>query len=86
MTQICGVPLRSDVKAISCPVGLQQGAVLEEVPWVSRRASVPSAWATQISMCPVLLLAKAIFLPSGLHDGAKTWPNFPPVMSELFPS
>ena len=87
ITQIWGVPVRLDVKAISCPVGLQQGAVSEAEVCVRRRGDDPSAFATQMSMFPARLLAKAIFVPSGLYEGAKAWLAFSPVtFAVLFPS
>ena len=49
--------MRSEVNAISCPVGLQQGAVSCEAPLVSRRGLLPSAFATQMSRLPDRLLA-----------------------------
>ena len=63
--------MRSEVNAISAPVGLQEGAVSAAGLEVSLRAPPPSALATQISMLPLRLLAYAMRLPSGLKDGAK---------------
>ena len=51
------MPVRSEVKAISAPVGLQEGAVSAAGLDVSLRAPLPSALATQISMFPLRLLA-----------------------------
>jgi hypothetical protein len=49
--------VRSDVNAISAPVGLQVGAVSAARLDVTLRAPLPSALATQISMLPLRLLA-----------------------------
>src|SRR5262249_2695927 len=82
---IWGVPARSEVNAISCPVGLQHGAVSEAGVPVIFRAPLPSALATQISMFPLALLEYAIRLPSGLYAGVKAWP-LSPVTFALLPA
>jgi hypothetical protein len=88
MAQICGVPVRLDVKAISCPVGLQQGAVSLACVVVSRRAPAPSAPATHTSVLPARLLAKARLFPSGLKEAPKIWlsPFSPLRLATLWPS
>ena len=80
--------MRLEVKAISCPVGLQHGAVSAACVVVSRRAPLPSAFAAQTSRLPDRLLAKARAFPSGLNEGAKACASpFSPLRLEtLWPS
>src|SRR5438445_2533893 len=88
MSQIWGVPPRLEVNAISCPVGLQQGAVSEALVLVRRWAPPPSVLTTQMFMLPERLLAKAMRFPSGLKAGAKAWlsPFSPLTLGVLLPS
>ena len=75
------MPARIEVKAISCPVGLQAGAVFDARVLVRRRAPVPSTFATQISVLPERFEANAMRLPSGLMVAPpRIWlPPFSPV-------
>jgi hypothetical protein len=70
------------VNAIREPSGDQAGSVEPRMPaspsaWVSLVASWPSAVMTKISKCPKgssgTNRVKAIFLPSGDHDGWASW-------------